>query len=221
MRSKLLERIEVVYEDLDVIVIEKGSGVITYPVEGDRKGSAIQLIRKYWRVRGRENDHLYLLHRLDKETSGLLVFAKTSLARESLRKQFERHAVVREYMAVTSGIPPKSKGVIQTFLGRNARGKRGVSQIGKKAQTNFEVLQTNVRWNHSLIRCRLLTGRTHQARIHLAHLGTPIVGDHVYGKGTAPDLALHACTLGFLHPRTGQPLLFTTSLPPRLQRLME
>ena len=100
-RKKLHERIEVVFEDQDVIVVDKAAGILSYPVEGEREESAIQLIRRFWKVQNNRSDHLYLMHRLDKETSGLIVFAKSSQARDSLRKQFEEHSVVRGYLAIT------------------------------------------------------------------------------------------------------------------------
>ena len=219
-RKKLHERIQVVYEDQDVLVIEKASGIITYPVEGQAFGSAIQLIRRYWKAQGRKNQHLYLLHRLDKETSGLLLFAKTSLARRSLRAQFEKHSVLRSYLAVTHGLPQKQKGKIWTLLGRNASGKRAVAARGKQAHTSFEVVASDPRKERALVRCRLRTGRTHQVRIHLAHLRTPVLGDAVYGRDNTHRLALHAEALGFYHPRTGRALHFRSSLPAELKLLL-
>ena len=194
---------------------------MTYPVEGDRQESAIQLIRRYWKSRGAPNEHLYLIHRLDKDTSGLLVFAKTSISRQSLRLQFEQHSVVRCYLAVTNGAPVKPKGEIRTFLARNPRGKRSVSRSGKLAITSYEILRANTARNRALVRCRLQTGRTHQIRIHLAHLRAPVVGDVVYGTAAARRMALHAEALGFYHPRTQQPVVFRTSTPPDLLRLMD
>lgn len=219
-RKSLLERIEVLYEDLDVVVIEKASGVLSYPVENDRSEGAIQLIRRYWKVRNLSNQHLYLLHRLDKDTSGLILFAKTSLARQSLSKQFEDHSVVRGYAAVCSAIPRKEEGNIKTLLGRDSRGKRSVRPMGRLAWTSYRVDMKNLQKQHSLIRCYLRTGRTHQVRIHLAHIGAPVIGDPIYGKKRAERLALHAETLGFIHPRTGKPHVFRSSLPEELKRLL-
>lgn len=220
MKPKLHERIEVVYEDLDVVIIEKAAGVITYPVEDHERGSAIQLVRQFWKLQRKSNEHLYLLHRLDKETSGLLVFAKTTRARESLRNQFEQHSVIREYLAVTAGIPEKKRGRIRTMLGRNRRGRRAVALTGRHAETHFEVIRENTRLNRALVCCRLKTGRTHQIRIHLSHLNAPVLGDPVYGKDRAQGLALHAAALGFMHPRSGLPLVLRSSLPVRLRQLL-
>ena len=219
-RKKLHERIEVVFEDQDVIVVDKAAGILSYPVEGDREESAIQLIRRFWKVQNNRSDHLYLMHRLDKETSGLIVFTKTSQARDSLRKQFEEHSVVRGYLAITEGIPKQKSGKIQTFLGRNERGKRSVTRLGKSAITHYQVLSFNPEMRRSLVRCYLHTGRTHQVRIHLAHIGTSVVGDPVYGKRNKDRMALHAEVLGFLHPRNKQPLLLRTSLPEGMRELL-
>jgi 23S rRNA pseudouridine1911/1915/1917 synthase len=219
--NKLHERIEVIYEDLDLIVIEKASGILIYPVENQRGESAIQLIRRYWKVRGASDRNLYLIHRLDQDTSGLMIFAKTSLARKSLMDQFESHSVVRGYIAITSGIPGKKKGELSTYLARNVRGKRSVStRGGTLAITQFEVLRVNAGRNRALVRCFLYTGRTHQVRIHLAHLGAGVIGDSLYGNGGSARLALHANSLGFVHPRTDRPMVFLSSLPFELKRLI-
>ncbi len=220
MRKKLHERIEVIYEDLDVIVVEKGAGVLSYPIEGRDEESAIRLIRRFWKFQNRKVEQLYLLHRLDKETSGLMIFAKSSLARNSLRQQFEEHSVLRGYLAVTQGIPEKKTGKLKTFLGRDQRGVRVVAQKGKFAITNYEVLFVNPKLGRALVRCYLHTGRTHQVRIHMAHLRAPVVGDAVYGRDRSGRMALHAEVLGFVHPRTRGPLLIRTSLPQELRQLL-
>lgn len=221
MRKKLHERIEVLYEDQDAIVIEKAAGILSYPVEGKRnEESAIRLIRRYWKFQNRKHDQLYLLHRLDKETSGLMVFAKSSLARSSLLQQFEEHTVIRGYLAITDGIPEKGSGTIKTFLSRNERGRRAVSNQGRPAITRYQVLLTNKRKGHALVRCYLQTGRTHQVRIHMAYLNTPVLGDAVYGNRGHGRMALHAEVLGFVHPRTRSPLLFRSSLPREMRELL-
>jgi 23S rRNA pseudouridine1911/1915/1917 synthase len=219
-RKSLLERIEVLYEDPDVVVIEKASGVLSYPIPNDSTEGAIQLIRRYWKARNLQNTHLYLLHRLDKETSGLMVFAKSSLARKELLRQFEAHSILRGYAAVCSGIPRKDEGSIRTLLARNPHGRRSVAPVGKTAITFYRVAAKNDSRQHALIRCTLHTGRTHQVRIHLAHIGSPVIGDRVYGKKRFDRLALHAEILGFVHPRTGKPIVFYSSLPEDLKKLL-
>ena len=220
MRKKLHERIEVLHEDQDVIVVEKAAGVLSYPVDERDEDSAIRLIRRFWKIQNRKQEHVYLLHRLDKETSGLIAFAKTTLARNSLSRQFEEHSVVRGYLAVTHGIPAQERGTIQTFLGRDERGKRAVRRKGRSATTLYRVVLVNRKLNRALVRCYLHTGRTHQVRIHMAHLNTPVVGDVVYGVERSGRMALHAEVLGFIHPRTGRPVLIRTSVPQELEHLL-
>jgi 23S rRNA pseudouridine1911/1915/1917 synthase len=220
MRKKLHERIEVVYEDQDLIVVEKEAGILTYPMRADIGESAIRLIRRYWDFQKRKKDQLYLLHRLDKETSGLIVFAKSSLARTTLRQQFENHSIVRGYLAITNGIPAQPGGTIKTFLGRDHRGRRAVRARGKSASTRYQVVAVNRKLQRALVRCYLHTGRTHQVRIHMAHLNTPVLGDPVYGKERSKRMALHAEVLGFIHPRKQTPLLLRSSLPPELKQLL-
>lgn len=217
-RKKLHERIEVVYEDQDLIIINKAAGILSYPVEGDRSESVIQLIRRYWKFQNNPHQHLYLMHRLDKETSGLIVFAKSSLARDSLRTQFEKHTVVRAYLAITNGIPRKKSGRIETLLGRDPQGRRAVAWKGKEAITQYRVVAQNESPQRGLVRCYLQTGRTHQVRIHLAYIGTPVVGDSVYGRrGDGKHLALCAEALGIIHPRSQSPLVIRTSMPSELR----
>lgn len=219
MRKPLTERVFVLYEDRDLIVIEKASGILTYPVDRKDRESAIQLIRRYWEVRGADRSaRLYLIHRLDKDTSGLLVFAKTTIARRALLRQFETHVALREYLAITTGIPKRRKGKVDTFVGKNTRGKRAVTRKGRKAMTVYEVIRQ--KGDRALVRCRLHTGRTHQVRIHLAFLGIPVCGDRIYGKSSANRMALHASTLGFYHPRDQRPLVFFSSLPQELLRFL-
>lgn len=216
---KIHERIEVIYEDTDVVVIEKASGVLSYPVEDRREVSAIQLIRKYWESRKLPNRNLYLLHRLDQDTSGLMMYAKTTLARETLQRQFEEHTVVRGYLALTGGVPARTKGVIKNLLGRDTNGKRSVSPRGKLAITRYEVVRSSEQSHRALILCMLKTGRTHQVRIHLAYIGAPVLGDAVYGVKMNSRLALHSCSLGFTHPRSGSPIVFYSPLPPDLKEI--
>jgi 23S rRNA pseudouridine1911/1915/1917 synthase len=211
LRKKLHERALVIYEDSDLLVIEKSAGLLSYPLPGDRSDSAIQLIRRYWKSKNVQNRNLYLLHRLDRDTSGLMIFAKTSLARKSLSNQFNEHSVVRGYIAVTQGIPNPREGTLETMLGRKFSGKRGVTEHGKPSKTSYQVVRSSS--SHAVVYCSLHTGRTHQVRIHMMHLGTPVVGDPIYGKRKANRLYLHSHILGFIHPRTEKPHMFLSSIP--------
>lgn len=218
---RIHERIQVIHEDSDLIVIDKARGVITYPTPDQREESAIQLIRRYWRSQNVANRNIYLIHRLDKETAGLMVFAKTTLARKILLAQFEQHEVLRGYLAVTRGVPSRKRGEVKTFLGRNRQGIRSVRPSGKFASTQFEILKVARSGQMALVRCRLQTGRTHQVRIHLAHLGAPVIGDPVYGKEHGGKfLALYADLLGFIHPRFHHPIVFRASMPPPMKKLL-
>lgn len=219
MRQKLHERALVIYEDADIILIEKSAGLLSYPVPEDRKNdTAIQLIRRYWKSKNVQNRNLYLLHRLDRDTSGLMIFAKTTLARKSLANQFNEHTVVRGYIAITQGIPNPRQGTLETMLGRKFTGKRGVSDYGKPSKTRYEVVRSSS--SKAMVYCSLHTGRTHQVRIHMMHLGTSVVGDPIYGKTKGKRLYLHSYILGFIHPRTQKPQLFLSSIPESFKALL-
>ena len=211
MRQKLQERELVTHEDSDVLLLEKSAGLLSYPLPDDRSDSAIQLIRRYWKSKNVQNQNLYLLHRLDRDTSGLMIFAKTTLARKSLSNQFNEHSVIRGYIAITQGIPNLKQGTLETMLGRKFTGKRGVTDRGKSSKTYYEVMRNSS--SRALVYCSLHTGRTHQVRIHMMHLGTPVVGDPIYGKTKGKRLFLHSHILGFIHPRTLKPKLFLSSIP--------
>jgi 23S rRNA pseudouridine1911/1915/1917 synthase len=218
---RLHERVDVIHEDPDLIVIEKAGGIISYPMQDQREESAIQLIRRYWKSQNSSNRNIYLIHRLDKETAGLMVFAKTTLARRNLLAQFEQHEVLRGYLAITQGVPSRKRGELKTHLGRNHRGIRSVQRTGKFASTQFETLSVTSSGQRALVRCRLQTGRTHQVRIHLAHLDAPVIGDRVYGNDhSGKSLALYADLLGFKHPRFHHPIVFRTSMPLRMKKLL-
>jgi 23S rRNA pseudouridine1911/1915/1917 synthase len=218
LRQKLHERALVIYEDSDIILIEKSEGLLSYPLPDDRGDSAIQLIRRYWKSKNVQNRNLYLLHRLDRDTSGLMIFAKTTLARKLLTVQFNEHSIVRGYMAVTEGTPNPRQGTLQTMLGRKFTGKRGVTDRGKTSKTKYEVVRASSK--RALVYCSLHTGRTHQVRIHMMHLGTPVVGDSIYGKTKGKRLYLHSHTLGFIHPRTHKPQLFLSSIPESFKAIL-
>ena len=215
----------VVFEDGHLIVIEKPEGVSTVPYERKESGTALDLIREAWRRQGKRATvtPLYTVHRIDKDTSGLVCFAKTKLAERGLHKIFKEHLAEREYTAVAQGqVRP---GRIESRLIENrGDGLRGSSKgfgQGQRAVTDVDVVE-NLR-GATLCRVRLRTGRTHQIRIHLSERGNPLVGETVYirdllRRGGKPipceRLLLHAATLGFDHPVTGEHLQFAAALPP-------
>jgi 23S rRNA pseudouridine1911/1915/1917 synthase len=230
------------YLDEHFVVVEKPAGLNTvrHPSERDwteRRKALSPTLEDLVppllaRTEGRPmRARLRVVHRLDKETSGLLVFARTVEAERSLGKQFHRHTVVRRYLALVPGrVAPQR---IQTRLirdrGDGRRGSTADPDLGKEAITHVEVAEQLP--GYTLLRCRLETGRTHQIRIHLAELGHPVCGDKVYrgrfgtppveDRSGAPRLALHAAELGFLHPAGGEELYWSMALPPDLTAFLE
>jgi 23S rRNA pseudouridine1911/1915/1917 synthase len=215
----------IVFEDIHLIVIEKPAGVSSVPYERKESGTALDLIRASWRAQKRPTSvtPLYTVHRIDKETSGLLCFAKTRLAERGLHQVFQQHLADREYVACAHG--RVASGRIESYLvpdrGDGLRGSARVRGQGQRAVTHVEVLEPLPQ--ATLCRVRLETGRTHQIRIHLSEQGHPIVGDAVYTRDLfrrgahllpADRMLLHAATLAFAHPITTRPLSFRAAPPP-------
>jgi 23S rRNA pseudouridine1911/1915/1917 synthase len=217
----------VVHEDAALLVIDKPVGLVVHPGAGNRSGTLQNaLLHRYPELV--TLPRAGLVHRLDKDTSGLLVVAKTERAMRSLAKQFAAHAVERAYNAVVWGAPRAGDGLVEGNLGRNPFDRKRMAVLrgqGKPARTRYRVLERFGRGEKpfaALVECRLETGRTHQIRVHLAHLGHPLIGDSTYGRSRSapraktaeekaaydaatgfPRQALHAGLLGFFHP-TGQ-----------------
>jgi 23S rRNA pseudouridine1911/1915/1917 synthase len=222
----------VVHDDAHVVVIEKPSGVSSVPYERKETGTAMDLVREAWRRGGRRATAtpLYVVHRIDKDTSGLLCFAKTRLAERGLHTIFQRHEATREYLAVAQGRVESRR--IESMLvadrGDGIRGSTRHAHQGQHAVTHVTAVAP-LR-GATLCRVRLETGRTHQIRIHLAEAGHPLVGETVYVRdllragGTpipAARLMLHAATLGFVHPVTGARLDFTAEPPADFREIQE
>jgi len=214
----------IVHDDAHLIVIEKPSGVSSVPYERKESGTALDLIRDAWRGAGRRATAtpLYTVHRLDKDTSGLLCFAKTRLGERGLHTIFQRHEATREYLAVAEGRVESRR--IGSYLvadrGDGIRGSTRHTAQGQHAVTHVTAVAP-LR-GATLCRVRLETGRTHQIRIHLSEAGHPLVGETVYVRDLLPEgrqpmtaerLMLHAATLGFIHPVTGQRLDFHAEPP--------
>lgn len=222
----------VVHEDAHLIVIEKPAGISSVPFERKETGTALDLIRDHWRAQHlpATSRPLYTVHRLDKETSGLLCFAKTRTAEAGLHRIFQRHLARRTYLALAHG--RVEAGRIESRLvpdrGDHLRGSTRNPQLGQHAITHVEVVEHLAA--ATLCRIRLETGRTHQIRIHLSEAGHPVVGDAVYTRDRllrgepllpAERMMLHAETLGFSHPASEAPLLFESPPPPAFARVVD
>ena len=216
--------LKVVFEDAALIVIDKPAGLVVHPGAGQPDRTLLNALLAHAPSlaavpRGG------IVHRLDKDTSGLLVVAKTVEAQLSLVKQLADHSMRRVYLAVVQGDPPAS-GVIDAPVGRDvrARTRMAVTHRGKPSRTNYRVLE---RYGHAaLIECRLETGRTHQIRVHFQHLRHPLVGDETYRRGTRhgidfPRQALHAIELTLVHPTTGKAVSWSAPLPRDMKRLID
>ena len=233
----------VVYEDADLIVIDKPAGMVVHPAAGNPDGTLVNALLYHCAKNGGGQlsgiggvARPGIVHRIDKDTSGLLVVAKSDRAHEGLAAQFADHSIERRYLAVCAGHPAPPEGTISARLGRSDSDRKKMailpdtSSRGKHAVTHYRTLQKLD--GCALIECRLETGRTHQVRVHCASIGHPLVGDPVYGR--TPKLlrplleqlgfarqALHAASLGFRHPVTGEWKPFSSDLPADMQELID
>jgi 23S rRNA pseudouridine1911/1915/1917 synthase len=211
----LVDRIRIVFEDDSIIVVEKPAGLLTMATETERSRTLYKTLREIAN-RKRPAEKIFIVHRLDREASGLLVFAKTVEAKERLQEQFKNHSAGRRYIAVVEGRVLPADFTIRSYLAENAAFRvysaRNPS-AGKLAVTHVHVMKANPK--ATLIEVRLETGRKHQIRVHLAERGHPIVGDKAYGSRSNPlkRLALHAAKLDFRHPLTGRPMHFEAPYP--------
>lgn len=213
-------QLDIYYEDADVIVINKPRGMVVHPAEGNYSGTLVNALLDHCRDLSGINGVLRpgIVHRIDKDTSGLLMVAKNDLAHERLAKQLKEHTVTRGYLALAHGAMQFDQGVINAPIGRDPKDRKKMavtSRNSKNAITHYRVLGRA--GNYSFLELRLETGRTHQIRVHLAHIGHPLVGDTRYGParphfGLAGQF-LHAYLLGLVHPRDNRYLEFKAPLP--------
>jgi len=219
--------LNIVYEDTDLLVIDKPVGLVVHPAPGNLDGTLVNALLAHCGdtlsgVGGVKRPGI--VHRLDKDTSGLIVVAKNDRAHHGLSEQLLDRSLGRTYLAFVWGVPVPHAGKIDAPIGRHhtARQKMAVVKSGRAAVTHYEVLE--VLNGASLVRCKLETGRTHQIRVHLAHMGHPLIGDPVYGRGRAPPIplprqALHATEMHFIHPITRKAMTFHSDLPPDISAL--
>ena len=228
----------IAFEDEHLIVIDKPAGLVVHPAAGNLDGTLVNALLHHCRgqlsgIGGVERPGI--VHRIDKDTSGLLVVAKTDAAHEGLARQFADHSIERRYLAVVAGLPVPPAGTVQGFIGRSDHDRKKMAVLhelnkrGKHAVTHFRLLESLAQ--SALVECQLETGRTHQVRVHMASIGHPLLGDPVYGrthariKSILQELhfarqALHAAVLGFVHPVTGAALRFESTLPADMAGLL-
>ena len=225
----------IVYEDEHLLVVDKPAGLVVHPAAGNRDGTLVNALLHHCGsslsgIGGVARPGI--VHRIDKDTSGLLVIAKHDKAHEGLARQFADHSIDRRYLAIVSGVPRQAEGSIDAPLARSPQNRKKIAIVsagrGKRAVTHWKRLE--LLNDAALVECRLETGRTHQVRVHMASIGHPLVGDPVYGRGktTHRELlnqldfkrqALHAAHLGFIHPVTKGRLSFDSALPSDMQEL--
>jgi 23S rRNA pseudouridine1911/1915/1917 synthase len=227
--------LDIIHEDEHLLVVDKPAGMVVHPAAGNFEGTLVNALLHH--CAGRLSGiggvaRPGIVHRIDKDTSGLLVVAKTDVAHEGLAAQFARHSVHRAYLAIVAGRPVPPSGTVDAPLARSAANRKKMAIVegarGKRAVTHYRVVQP-LR-EAALVECRLETGRTHQVRVHMASIGHPLLGDPVYGR-TRPAhrellkklgfhrQALHAAELGFAHPVAKENLTFKSPLPSDIQEL--
>ena len=215
--------LDIVYEDEDVIVVNKPQGMVVHPAAGHPSHTLVNALLYHTRdlADSPEGFRPGIVHRIDKDTSGLLMVAKNAAARESLEKQLATKSNKRQYLAIVHGNFAEEEGTIDAPIGRNPKDRKQMAVVekGKSAVTHFKVLEQYQ--GYSLVECQLETGRTHQIRVHMAYIGHPLAGDPLYGpRKTLPGHGqfLHAKTLGFEQPRTGEWLEFSVQPPEIFQQ---
>ncbi|HET6526590.1 RluA family pseudouridine synthase [Sphingopyxis sp.] len=227
----------IAFEDEHLIVVDKPAGMVVHPAAGNLDGTMVNALLHHCAgqlsgIGGVARPGI--VHRIDKDTSGLIVAAKHDRAHEGLAKQFAAHSIDRRYLAIATGRPLPANGTVDAALGRSSTNRKKMAVVaegrGKRAVTHYRTIEPLK--NATLVECRLETGRTHQVRVHMAHIGHPLVGDPVYGCVKKPlsevlkarnfaRQALHAAHLGFIHPVTGNRIALDSELPADMRELID
>jgi 23S rRNA pseudouridine1911/1915/1917 synthase len=223
--------IDIVYEDTELLVVNKPKGMVVHPAAGNPDGTLVNALMYHCGGNLSGINGVIrpgIVHRIDKNTSGLLVVAKTDDAHKKLADQIKVHSFTREYLAVTlGGFGEENSGVIEAPIGRNPRDRKKMCVItdshysSRYAKTEYTVLCSQ--GGYAFLRLKLFTGRTHQIRVHLSYIGRPVFGDEVYGRADklCDGQCLHAAKLGFLHPKSGDYVEFTTEEPPYFKKVLD
>ncbi|WP_434303121.1 RluA family pseudouridine synthase [Clostridium botulinum] len=220
-------KLDIIYEDKDVIVVNKPQEMVVHPAPGVYSGTLVNALLSHCKDLSGINGVARpgIVHRIDKDTSGILVVAKNDISHNNLAAQFKEHSISRVYMALVEGIIKDEQGTIEAPIGRHPvdRIKMAVVKDGRHAITHYKVIEKFK--NHTLVECKLETGRTHQIRVHMSHIMHPLVGDPVYGykkqRFNLKGQMLHAKLLGFIHPTTGQYVEFESQLPEYFKKIIK
>lgn len=220
--------LDIVYEDHDVILVNKPKGMVVHPAAGHYTGTLVNALMFHCKddlsgINGVLRPGI--VHRIDMDTTGILIVCKNDLAHNSIAEQLKEHSITRRYQAIVHGVLKEDEGTIDAPVGRHPQDRKRMCvnhQNGKHAVTHYRVLNRYKNFTH--IECRLETGRTHQIRVHMASLNHPLLGDAVYGPAKCPyklqGQTLHAGVLGFVHPRTGKYMEYSAPLPEYFQKLL-
>ena len=219
--------IDIIYEDEDVVVVNKARGMVVHPAAGNYNGTLVNALLYHCKNLSGINGVIRpgIVHRLDKDTSGIMICAKNDAAHVSLSEQIQSKTAKRTYMAVVRGNIKTDSGVIETLIARDKNDRKKMAVVkedGRNAVTEYEVMERFGKY--TIVKCKLLTGRTHQIRVHMEYLGDPLVGDPKYSPKKTPfainGQALHSLTLDFIHPRTGEQMHFEAPLPEDMHKIV-